>query len=98
MAAARRLAKSKKREHIFPILVSLHINFRIDFNILLLTFKARFGHPGTSLVGNRCPQQGFSWQSQSQLRSEAFFSVKAPSLWNNLPKGWGANYYRLNPP
>ena len=45
-AAARVLTKTRKRDHITPILTSLHwlpIKFRIEFKILLLTFKALNG-------------------------------------------------------
>lgn len=40
------LTKSNKRVHITPILASLHwlpVRFRIDFKILMITFKARMG-------------------------------------------------------
>ena len=42
-AAARVLTRTKKREHITPVLASLHwlpVKSRIEFKILLLTFKA----------------------------------------------------------
>uniref|UniRef100_A0A8C6KUQ2 Reverse transcriptase domain-containing protein n=1 Tax=Nothobranchius furzeri TaxID=105023 RepID=A0A8C6KUQ2_NOTFU len=42
-AAARVLMRIKKRDHISPVLASLHwlpVKFRIDFEILLLTYKA----------------------------------------------------------
>ncbi|KAJ8376767.1 hypothetical protein SKAU_G00073470 [Synaphobranchus kaupii] len=45
-AAARILTRTKKYEHITPVLASLHwlpIKFRIDFKVLLLTFKALNG-------------------------------------------------------
>ena len=45
-AAARLLTGHKKRDHITPILASLHwlpIRFRIDFKILLFVFKALNG-------------------------------------------------------
>ena len=41
-AAARVLTKTKMREHITPVLASLHwlpVVFRIDFKILLLVYK-----------------------------------------------------------
>ena len=44
--AARLLTGSKKRDHITPVLASLHwlpVNFRIDFKILLFVFKALNG-------------------------------------------------------
>ena len=42
-AAARVLTRTKKREHITPVLASLHwlpVKSRIEFKILLLTFKS----------------------------------------------------------
>jgi len=41
-AAARLLTGTKKREHITPVLASLHwlpVRFRIDFKILMFVFK-----------------------------------------------------------
>ncbi|KAI5629767.1 hypothetical protein C0J50_2268, partial [Silurus asotus] len=45
-AAARVLTRSRKYDHITPVLISLHwlpIKSRIDYNILLLTYKALNG-------------------------------------------------------
>ncbi len=45
-AAARVLTRSRTSEHISPILESLHwlpVRFRIDFKILMLTYKALHG-------------------------------------------------------
>ncbi len=45
-AAARVLTRSRKYDHITPILLSLHwlpIKFRISYKILLLTYKAPNG-------------------------------------------------------
>ncbi len=45
-AAARILTRSRTSEHISPILESLHwlpVRFRIDFKILMLTYKALHG-------------------------------------------------------
>lgn len=45
-AAARLLTGTRKREHITPVLASLHwlpVKFRIDFKILLYVFKALHG-------------------------------------------------------
>ena len=42
-SAARLLTRSRKYDHITPVLASLHwlpVCFRIDFKILLITFKA----------------------------------------------------------
>ncbi len=45
-AAARLFTRTKKSDHITPILAALHwlpVSFRIDFKILLLVFKALKG-------------------------------------------------------
>ena len=45
-AAARLLTHTQKREHITPVLASLHwlpVHFRINFKILVLTFRALHG-------------------------------------------------------
>ena len=45
-AAARILTRTKCFEHITPVLASLHwlpIQFRIDFKVLVITFKALNG-------------------------------------------------------
>uniref|UniRef100_A0A8C6S6B8 Reverse transcriptase domain-containing protein n=1 Tax=Neogobius melanostomus TaxID=47308 RepID=A0A8C6S6B8_9GOBI len=52
-AAARLLTGSSRRSHITPILSSLHwlpIKFRIEFKILVLTFRALHGLPNTCLT------------------------------------------------
>ena len=53
-SAARLLTKTKRREHISPVLASLHwlpVTFRIDFKVLLLTYKALNGQ-GPSYIAN----------------------------------------------
>jgi len=45
-AAARVLTGTRKRDHISPVLASLYwlpVKFRIEFKILLLTYKALHG-------------------------------------------------------
>jgi len=47
-AAARIINLSRKNEHLTPILVTLHwlpIESRINFKILMLTYKALLHHP-----------------------------------------------------
>ena len=53
-SAARLLTKTKRREHISPVLATLHwlpVTFRIDFKVLLLTYKALNGQ-GPSYIAN----------------------------------------------
>lgn len=51
-SAARILSRSRSRDHITPVLEALHwlpIKFRIDFKILMLTYKALHGLAPTYL-------------------------------------------------
>ncbi|XP_041848233.1 uncharacterized protein LOC121644403 [Melanotaenia boesemani] len=100
-SAARLLTGTKKHEHITPILASLHwlpVNFRIDFKILLITFKALHGVAPTYIcdmlspyVPGRCLHssgQSLLTVPPSRLltRGDRAFSVRAPKLWNSLPE------------
>ena len=99
-SAARVLTKTKRRDHITPILKSLHwlpISYRIDFKALLLVFKSLKG------VGPNYLHDMFKQYSQIRsLRSqhkqlllkptvrtkqgEAAFSHYGVHLWNQLPE------------
>lgn len=99
-SAARILTLSSSYEHITPILKRLHwlpIRSRIDFKILLLTFKALHGiappyltellqiyTPSRSL---RSSSAGFLITPPSRLTTVGAraFSCTAPRLWNSLP-------------
>ena len=90
------------KSHITPVLHLLHwlpVKFRIDFKILLLTFKATFGHaPGylTDLIAIK-EQLRYRLHSASGLilkypslklkktLGDRAFSSTAPNLWNSLP-------------
>jgi len=99
-SAARLLTKTKRREHISPVLASLHwlpVTFRIDFKILLLTYKALNGL-GPSYIATSLPK----YITARTLRpsdagllevtgmthkkiGDAAFVTYAPELWNSLP-------------
>ncbi|XP_053337506.1 uncharacterized protein LOC128509700 [Clarias gariepinus] len=99
-AAARVLTRTRRYEHITPILSSLHwlpVKFRIDFKILLLTYKALNG-----LAPQYLSELLVSYNPPRLLRSKdagcllvpriikntaggRAFSYKAPKLWNSLP-------------
>ena len=99
-SAARVLTKTKRRDHITPILKSLHwlpISYRIYFKALLLVFKSLKG------VGPNYLHDMFKQYSQIRsLRSqhkqlllkptvrtkqgEAAFSHYGVHLWNQLPE------------
>ena len=101
-AAARLISNVPRYSHITPVLWSLHwlpVKFRIDFKILLLTFKAVNGHvPGysTDLIAiKEQPRDNFRWASGLILKYPGLklkktfldraFSSASPNLWNNLP-------------
>ncbi|XP_070400467.1 uncharacterized protein, partial [Nothobranchius furzeri] len=99
-AAARVLMRNKKRDHISPVLASLHwlpVKFRIDFKILLLTHKA-LNNQGPSYISDLIvpyvPNRALRSQTAgllvvpriSKLRMGGrSFSYQAPLLWNQLP-------------
>ena len=100
-SAARVLTRTRGREHITPVLRSLHwlpVCFRIDFKVLLLVFKCLNGL-GPSYLSDLL----LSYQPSRTLRSsgtgllivpkvrtkthgEAAFSHYGPQLWNSLPE------------
>ncbi|KAI3352067.1 hypothetical protein L3Q82_020882 [Scortum barcoo] len=99
-AAARVLTRTRKRDHITPVLASLHwlpVKFRVDFKILLLTYKALHGLAPSylnELITPYQPTRVLRSQnagllvvprvSRSSLGGRAF-SYQAPVLWNQLP-------------
>ena len=99
-AAARLLTRTRKREHITPILASLHwlpVHFRVHFKILLFVFKSLNGlaplylsellHPYASTRSLRSANQLLLEipRTKRKLRGDRAFSVAAPTLWNELP-------------
>uniref|UniRef100_A0A3B5R938 Reverse transcriptase domain-containing protein n=1 Tax=Xiphophorus maculatus TaxID=8083 RepID=A0A3B5R938_XIPMA len=99
-AAARVLTKTRKIEHITPVLKSLHwlpVAQRIDFKILLLVYKSLNGlapqyikdllllyQPSRPL---RSSGSGLLCISRTRTkRGEAAFSIYAPQIWNKLPE------------
>ncbi len=99
-AADRVLTRSRKYDHITPLLHSLHwlpIKFHIRYKILLLTFKALNGlTPAylTSLLSRYNPSRSLRLQNSGLLvvpriakstKGGRAFSHLAPKLWNSLP-------------
>ena len=99
-AAARLLTSTKKREHISPVLASLHwlpIRYRIDFKLLLTVYKALHGlappylsdllHPHMPSRALRSADQLLLAVPRARLktRGDRAFAVAAPRLWNCLP-------------
>ena len=98
-SAARVLTGTSKYQHISPVLKKLHwlpIRKRIEFKILLLTWKALNGMapkyiqdlvmPYTPAHSLRLSHQLLLKMLKTQVAcGERAFSAAAPSLWNNLP-------------
>ncbi len=100
-AAARVLTRSRKYDHITPILQSLHwlpIKFRISYKILLLAYKALNDlAPAylTNLLSRYNPTRSLRSQNSGLLvvpriakstKGGRTFSYMAPKLWNSLPE------------
>ena len=99
--AARLITRTKKFQHITPVLHSLHwlpIPLRTQFKVLLITYKIlRHQEPSylAELLSSRIrPSVNLRSSSSSQLApgprtntryGDRAFSVCAPILWNRLP-------------
>ncbi len=99
-AAARVLTRTRKYDHISPVLSTLHwlpTKHRIDFKILLITYKALNGLAPqylSELLSHYSPSRPLRSQNSGHLiiprisKSTAggrSFSYLVPKLWNNLP-------------
>ncbi|XP_071806994.1 uncharacterized protein [Asterias amurensis] len=99
-SAARLVSRSTKRKHITPVLKELHwlpISFRIQYKLLITTFKAIHRTcPSylSDLIIPYVPARPLRSSSQHLLtippvRTKSFgsrtFSSAAPQLWNSLP-------------
>ena len=99
-AAARVLTGIRKRDHVSPVLASLHwlpVKFRIEFKILHLAYKALNGLAPRylqDLIARYAPNRALRSQSagllvvprisKSRFGGRAF-CYQAPLLWNQLP-------------
>ena len=98
-AAARLITRSRKCDHIIPILLDLHwlpVSERIKFKILQLTFKALHQQSPTyiqDLITRYLPSRSLRSSSTLSLNPVSFnlktdgsrtFSVPAPELWSKL--------------
>ncbi|KAI5611640.1 hypothetical protein C0J50_1281, partial [Silurus asotus] len=99
-AAARVLTRSRKYDHITPILSSLHwrpVKFPIDYKLLLLTYKTLNGSAPnylSRLLACYNPSHSLISQNSGLLvvpglanstKGGRTFSHLAPKLWNSLP-------------
>ncbi len=99
-AAARILTRTRKYEHITPVLRSLHwlpVTFRIDFKVLLLVYKSLNGLGPkyiADMVTQYKPNRPLRSVGSSQLeiprvhtkQGESAFSYFATCSWNQLPE------------
>ena len=100
-AAARVVCQASKREHVTPLLRSLHwlpIQKRIVYKILLLTYKSIHGlapaYVNSMLAAHtpvrqlRSSTRGLLSIPKTKLKSygDHAFSSSAPRLWNSLPQ------------
>ncbi|XP_068599205.1 uncharacterized protein [Brachionichthys hirsutus] len=106
-SAARLLTHTRSREHITPVLKNLHwlpVPQRIQFKVLLITFKALHNLPPpylTDLLHHHTPSCSLrsadanllSLPCRTKLRTwgDRAFSIAAPTLWNTLPQLLRAN-------
>ena len=99
-AAARLLTRTKMREHITPVLASLHwlpVEYRIKFKTLMFVFKALNGlapHYISELIDYASKARSLRSEDKKLLkvprsnlvtRGDRAFAVAAPQLWNDLP-------------
>ena len=99
-AAARLVSLTNKYDHITPVMMQLHwlpVKERINFKILLTTFKALHGINPLylrELISPYQPRRALRSSNQLLLEQPAYklksygsraFSVCAPGLWNKLP-------------
>ena len=100
--AARLICNMNKFDHITPILVKLHwlpVRYRINFKILLITFKVIHGLAPKYLSEPLTCKTKFNYNLRSTSKilvqqpriktlrklGDQSFTVAAPALWNNLP-------------
>ena len=98
--AARIVSLRRKYDHITPVLKDLHwlpVEYRINYKILLLAYKAQHGMAPTYLSSLLSPykpgrylrSEGKHLLMTPHYRLEGFgkrcFAHAAPSLWNTLP-------------
>lgn len=97
--AARLLAKAKKNDHITPLLKRLHwlpVRARIEFKILLMTYKALNNQAPDyikELVVEYKPDRSLRSSPQNLLvvpptktkTGDRAFQIVAPKLWNLMP-------------
>ena len=99
LSAARVLSRTRKRDHISPVLKGLHwlpVKERIEYKILLITWKAMHGCAPSyisNLLTEYVPSRNLRSSGKNLLVTkrnvsmygDRSFSSAAPALWNALP-------------
>ncbi len=98
--AARLLTGSHKRDHITPVLQSLHwlpVHYRVDLKIVLIVYKSLKGmapsyisdllieHNVTRSLRSSNQKLLFIPKMRRKCRRDRAFATIAPRLWNDLP-------------
>ena len=87
-ASARLLTNTRRQEHISPVLAFLHwlqISFRIDFNILLINFKALHGSAPSYIADMPLP-----YEPGCSLRSSGRALLVVPESLLRAKGGWAS--------
>lgn len=99
-ATARLIVGATKNEHMSPILQQLHwlpVKFRIDFKILMLTYKALDNqapdciselltlYKPSRALRSSCQMLLVVPKTKTKLYGDRSFAASAPRLWNILP-------------
>ncbi|KAF7656800.1 hypothetical protein LDENG_00036020 [Lucifuga dentata] len=97
-ATARLLTRTKHREHITPVLASLHwlpVHSRIQFKILLITFKATHGLAPSYISALLTPyiaprplrsaDQKLLHIPRSRFKTKGDRAFRIRIMWNQLP-------------
>ncbi len=99
-AAARILTRSHKRDHITPVLQSLHwlpVRYRVDFKIVLIVYKSLNGmapsyisdllieHNITRSLRSSNQRLLFIPKTRRKCRGDHAFATAAPRLCDDLP-------------
>jgi len=83
-AAARVLTRSRKYDHNTTFIISTLVKFHINYNVLLLTYKALNGLAPVSLRSLNLRLLVIH-RIYKYTKGGRVFSHLAPKLWNNLP-------------
>ena len=98
--SARLVTKTKKHDHITPVLIQLHwlpVEFRIQYKLIIFAFKALHGKAPkyiSEFVQEYVPSRSLRSESSNQLivprvRTRTYgdrrFDKASATLWNSLP-------------